>query len=155
MGGGVVAATTSGAIKAYLESLAFGVPVFRDGPRPKQDCPYIVVQENVSLGLDLSAQGDFGDPTADIAITETVTVDLIQHARAKTGAATTRNTERYGLAEAVAAALHGCTLPAHPAKVTAVRVQDMDRFPIEGNKVRHSITLAIHRQLLASEVTPA
>ncbi|WP_328934148.1 MULTISPECIES: hypothetical protein [unclassified Streptomyces] len=148
-----MAATTSGAIKAYLEALAFGVPVFRDGPREGQAEPYIVVQEGTPAGLD-TGNGDFGDPTAEINIVETIVVDLVQRARVKTGAGTTKNTERYGLAEAVAHALHGCTLPAHPAKVTAVRVQDIDRIPIEDNKVRHSITVHVHRVLLRDEVVP-
>jgi hypothetical protein len=149
-----MAATTSGAIKAHLEALGFGVPVFRDGPRPDQAPPFIVVTEALSTGLDLSGQGDFGDPAADIPIVETVTVDLIENARVKTGAATAKSVERYGLAESIARALHGCTLPAHPAKVTSVRVSDLDRFPIEGNRVRHSITVQIRRQLLTAEVTP-
>ncbi|WP_329291871.1 hypothetical protein [Streptomyces pseudovenezuelae] len=149
-----MALTTSSAIKARLESLSFGVPVFRDGPRPKQAEPYIVVQEGMPAGLDLTANGDFGDPDAEINIVETVVVDLVQQARVKTGATTTRVTERYGLAEAIAAALHGCTLPAHPAKVTAVRVQDIDRIPIADNKVRHSITVQIKRELLREEVVP-
>jgi hypothetical protein len=150
-----MAATTSGAIKASLESLAFGVPVFRDGPRPGQDCPYIVVTEALSTGLDTQANGDFGDPAAELNIVETCTVDLVQHARVKTGAATTKTVERYGLAEAIAHALHGHPLPAHPAKVTAVRVTDLDRFPIADNRVRHSITVQIHRQMLRTEVLPA
>lgn len=150
-----MAATTSGAIKARLESLAFGVPVFRDGPREGQAEPYIVVQEGMPAGIDTTANGDFGDPDAEINIIETVTVDLVQRARAKTGAATAKNTERYGLAEAIAHALHGCTLPAHPAKVTAVRVTGIDRIPISDNRVRHSIDVQIRRVLLRSEVTPA
>lgn len=149
-----MAATTSGAIKARLESLAFGVPVFRDGPRPEQAPPFIVVTEALSTGLDSRGNGDFGDTTASLAIVETVTVDLVQNARIKTGAATTKNVERYGLAEAIAHALHGRPLPAHPAKVTAVRVTDMDRIPIADNRIRHSITVTIHRELLASEVIP-
>ncbi|MDT0473008.1 hypothetical protein RM863_12825 [Streptomyces sp. DSM 41014] len=149
-----MAATTSGAIKAYLEALAFGVPVFRDGPREGQDTPFIVVQEGLPAGLDTSGLGDFGDPDAEITIVETVVVDLVQRARVKTGARTTKVTERYGLAEAIGAALHGCTLPAHPAKVTAVRLQDIDRIPIKDNLVRHSITVHVHRVLLRSEVIP-
>lgn len=148
-----MAATTSGAIKARLESLAFGVPVFRDGPRPGQTPPYIDVQEAESVGLD-TAQGDFGDPAADIPIVEIATVSLVQNARIKTGA-TTKNVERYGLAEAIAHALHGRPLPAHPAKVTAVKVTAMDRFPIADNRIRHTITVEIHRHLLPAEVIPA
>ena len=105
-------------------------------------------------GLDTTANGDFGDPNAEISIVETVVVDLVQQARVKTGARTTKVTERYGLAEAIAHALHGYTLPAHPAKVTAVRVQDIDRIPIADNKVRHSITVQINRVLLREEVVP-
>lgn len=149
-----MAASTSGAIKARLESLAFGVPVFRDGPREGQDEPYIVVQEGMPAGLDASGNGDFGDPDAEINIVETVIVDLVQQARVKTSARTTKVTERYGLAEAIGHALHGCALPAHPAKVTAVRLDSIDRIPIADNKVRHSITVQVHRVLLREEVTP-
>lgn len=150
-----MAATTSGAIKAYLESLALGVPVFRDGPRPGQDYPYIVVTEAVSIGPDGTANGDFGDPAAEVNIIEIVTVDLVQRGRAKTGASTTKNVERYGLAEAIAHRLHGCSLPAHPAKVHGVKATDIDRIPLADNVVRHSITVTLHRELLLSEVIPA
>lgn len=149
-----MAATTSGAIKAYLEGRGFGVPVFRDGPREGQSAPFIVVQEGIPAGLDTVANGDFGDPNAEINISETVIIDLVQRARVQTGAATTKVTERYGLAEAIAHALHCCTLPAHPAKVTAVRVTAIDRIPIADNRVRHSITVTVRRILLRDEVTP-
>lgn len=150
-----MAATTAGAIKAYLEGLGFGVPVFRDGPRPGQALPYIVVTEAVSVGLDPSGNGDYGDPSATLHITELATVDLVQQARVKTAAGLTRTVERYGLAEALAHALNHTTLPAHPARVTACRVQDIDRIPIADNEVRHSIHIAIHRELLIAEVIPA
>lgn len=149
-----MAATTSGAIKARLESLQFGVPVFRDGPREGQAPPFIVVTEALSTGMD-TANGDFGDPDAELTIVEKVAVDLIETARTKATAGTTRAVERYGLAESIAHALHGHGLPAHPAKVTAVRVVDIDRFPIKDNRVRSSITVEIHRVLLREEVTPA
>lgn len=149
-----MAATTSGAIKARLESLQFGVPVFRDGPREGQACPFIVVTEALSVGMD-TANGDFGDPDAELTIIEKAAVDLVETARTKATAGTARATERYGLAEAIAHALHGHALPAHPAKVTAVRVVDLDRFPIKDNRVRTSITVEIHRVLLPSEVSPA
>ncbi|MFB8101349.1 hypothetical protein ACFC3O_00680 [Streptomyces sp. NPDC056007] len=149
-----MAATTSGAIKARLEGLQFGVPVFRDGPREGQAPPFVVVTEALSTGMD-TANGDFGDPDAELTIVEKVAVDLIQTARSKTGGATTKNVERYGLAEAIAHALHGHGLPAHPAKVTAVRVTDIDRFPISDNRVRTSVTVQVHRVLLRSEVAPA
>ncbi|MGP3752204.1 hypothetical protein [Streptomyces sp. IBSNAI001] len=149
-----MAATTSGAIKARLESLAFGVPVFRDGPREGQAPPFVVVTEALATTMD-TANGDFGDPDAELTIVEKVAVDLIETARTKATAGTARAVERYGLAESIAHALHGHTLPAHPAKVTAVRVTDIDRFPIADNRVRTSITVQIHRVLLRTEVTPA
>ncbi|MEE1738825.1 hypothetical protein PUR49_20265 [Streptomyces sp. BE147] len=149
-----MAATTSGAIKARLESLQFGVPVFRDGPRQGQAPPFIVVTEALATTMD-TANGDFGDSTAEITIVEKVAVDLVETARTKATAGTAKAVERYGLAEAIAHALHGHGLPAHPAQVTAVRVTDMDRFPISDNRVRTSITVQIHRTLLTTEVTPA
>ncbi|MFJ5675035.1 hypothetical protein [Streptomyces sp. NPDC093097] len=149
-----MAATTEGAIKARLESLAFGVPAFRDGPRDGQAPPFIVIQQQ-AITTNAGACGDFGDADAEIVVTETLTVDLVQHARAATGAARARNAERYGLAETIAVALHGCTLPAAPSPVTAVRVRDIDRFPIADNRVRHSITVEVQRTLTPAEVIPA
>jgi hypothetical protein len=149
-----MAATTSGALKAYIESLGVSLPVFRDGPRPGQAEPYVVVTEGVSIGPDPSGNGDYGDPTKPLNVVEIATVDLVQRARVQTGAGLTKNAERYGLAEALAHALNSATLPAHPGRVTAVRVQDIDRIPIQDNRVRHSITVAIHRELLLSEVIP-
>ena len=150
-----MAATTSGAIKARLEGLQFGVPVFRDGPRPGQAPPFIVVTEALGIALNTSGNGDFGDPDAEITIIEKVAVDLIETARTKATAGTARAVERCGLAESIAHALHGHALPAHPARVTAVRVVDLDRFPNKDNRVRSSITVEIHRVLLREEVTPA
>lgn len=150
-----MAATTSGAIKAYVEGLGLNLPVFRDGPRPEQAPPYAVVTEGQSIGLAPNGNGDYGDPDAPIEIVEVVTVDVVQRARVKAGAATAQNTERYGLVEAVAARLNGCTLPAHPARITAVRMQGIDRLPIADNIARSTIQLAITRTLLTEEITPA
>ena len=150
-----MAATTSGAIKARLEGLQFGVPVFRDGPRPGQAPPFIVVTEALGIALDTSGNGDFGDPDAEVNIIETAAVDLVEYARTKENTLKARAVERYGLAETIARALHGHGLPAHPAKVTAVKATEIDRYPIADNRVRASIKVLIHRTLLTSEVTPA
>lgn len=149
-----MAATTEGAIKAYLEGLALGVPFFREGPRTGQAPPYGLVQRQ-NIRMNTAANGDFGDPNADLSVVELLTVDLIQPARVQTSATVAKNAERYGLAEVLAAALHGCTLPAAPSPVTAVRVQDVDRFPVADNKIRESITVEVHRRLRRSEVVPA
>lgn len=150
-----MAATTSGAIKARIESLGLNVPVFRDGPREGQAPPFVVVTEALDIAMDAAANGDYGDPAAVLSIVEKVGVDLIETARTKATAGTAKAVERYGLAETIAHQLHGRPLPAHPAKVTAVRVTGLDRFPIKDNRVRTSLTVEIHRQLLTSEVTPA
>lgn len=149
-----MAATTEGAIKAYLEGLALGVPFFREGPRTGQAPPYGLVQRQ-NIRMNTAANGDFGDPNADLSVVELLTVDLIQPARVQTSATVAKNAERYGLAEVFVAALHGCTLPAAPSPVTAVRVQDVDRFPVADNRIRESITVEVHRRLRRSEVVPA
>jgi hypothetical protein len=149
-----MAATTEGAIKAFLEGLGSGVPAFRDGPREGQAPPYWVVEQQ-DIAVNAVAAGDFGDPNAEISVTETLTVDLIEQARIKTGPRTTKNAQRYGLAEVTARALHGCRLTAAPGPITAVRFRDIDRFPIVDNRVRSSITVEVHRPLYKNEVLPA
>jgi hypothetical protein len=149
-----MAATSEGAIKAYLEALGSGVPFFRDGPRTGQAPPYGLVEQQ-DITITTNGNGDFGDPAAEVNAVEILTVDLIQTARLKTGPTTTKNAERYGLAEVLAKALHGCRLPAAPFPVTAVKVRDIDRFPITDNRIRHSITVEVHRPLRLTEVIPA
>lgn len=149
-----MAATTEGAIKARLEALGSGVPFFREGPRPGQAAPYGVIQRE-DIRLNSVANGDFGDPDADLSVVEIITVDLIQPARSKVNTRLAKNAERYGLAEAFAAALHGCQLPEAPSKVYGVRVQDIDRFPVANNQLRESITVEVHREMRRTEVVPA
>lgn len=149
-----MAATTEGAIKAFLEGLGSGVPFFREGPRDGQAPPFGVIQR-ADIRLNTIANGDFGDPDADLSVVEIITVDLIQPARQKVNARLAKNAERYGLAEVIAAALHGCQLTGAPSKVTAVRVQDIDRFPVANNRIRESITVEVHRELRRTEVIPA
>lgn len=149
-----MSATTEGAIKTFLEGLGTGVPFFREGPREGQAPPYGVIQRE-TIRLNSVANGDFGDPNADLSVVEVLTVDLIQPARVKTSARVAANAERYGLAEVYAAALRGCTLPAAPSPITAVRVLDVDRFPVADNRIRESITVEVHRRLRRTEVIPA
>lgn len=149
-----MAATTEGALKAFLEGLGSGVPAFRDGPRPGQAPPFWVIEQQ-DVAPSVAASGDFGDPDAEVAVVETLTVDLIEQARTRTGVRTAKNAQRYGLAEVTARALHGCRLPAAPGPITAVRFRGFDRFPIADNRVRTSITVEVHRPLYAHEVVPA
>ncbi|MGW2379307.1 hypothetical protein [Streptomyces sp. NPDC001658] len=149
-----MAATTEGAIKAFLEGLGSGVPAFRDGPREGQAPPFWVIEQQ-DVTINAIAAGDFGDPDAEVSVVEILTVDLIELARIKSNARVARNAQRYGLAEVTARALHGCRLPAAPGPITAVRFRDIDRFPIADNRIRSSITVEVHRPLYASEVIPA
>ncbi|MFC9465205.1 hypothetical protein [Streptomyces coelicoflavus] len=149
-----MAATTEGALKAFLEGLGSGVPAFRDGSRPQQAPPFWVIEQQ-DIAVNAIAAGDFGDPDAEISVVELLTVDLIEQARAKVSSRTAKNTQRYGLAEATARALHGCRLPAAPGPITAVRFRGIDRFPIADNRVRSSITVEVHRPLYKNEVLPA
>lgn len=139
-----MAATTSGAIKAHLESLGLGVSVYRDGPRPGQAVPYIVVTEGISTVPSVSAAGDHGDPDADITVSEQVQVDIVQAARDSAG----QNIERYDLPGLVYRALHGARLTAHPTHVYGCRVLSMGRDTITDNIARHVITAQLDRALL-------
>lgn len=138
-----MAATTSGAIKAHLESLGLGVPVFRDGPRPGQRLPYIVVTEAVSIAPSTTAAGDFADPDAGVVVSEQAQVDVVQEGRTATGA----NAERYDLPPRVWRALHGAQLVAAPTHVYGCRVLTMTRQPIADNVVRHILTVQLDRAL--------
>lgn len=139
-----MAATTAGAIKAFIESLGLGVSVYRDGPRPGQGLPYIVVTESISTVPSVSAAGDYGDPDASVVVSEQVQVDIVQAARDSAG----RNVERYDLPPLVYRALHGAQLTAHPTHVYGCRVLSMGRDEIEDNIVRHVITAQLDRALL-------
>lgn len=149
-----MAATTEGALKAFLEGLGSGVPAFRDGPREGQAPPFWVIEQQ-DIAVNAVAAGDFGDPDAELSVVETLTVDLIELARLRAGARVAKNAQRYGLAEVTARALHGCRLPAAPGPITAVRFRGLDRFPIADNRVRSSITVEVHRPLYKNEVIPA
>ncbi|OPC79937.1 hypothetical protein B4N89_02340 [Embleya scabrispora] len=139
-----MAATTAGAIKAHVEALGLSLPMFRDGPRPGQPLPYGVVTEGISIAQPLSSRGDFGDPDAEVVVTEQVQVDLIQQARDSAG----RNTERYDLPGLLYRGLHGAQLTQAPGHVYGVRVLSMGRDPIVDNVVRHVLQLQLDRDLL-------
>lgn len=74
-----MAATVAGAVKALLESIGLGVPVFRDGAPEGTLHPLIVVQDGI--GLVPEPHGDLSDPNAHQGDTEQIQIDIYQDAR--------------------------------------------------------------------------
>ncbi|MFF9643680.1 hypothetical protein [Kitasatospora aureofaciens] len=139
--------TTAGSFRAYLAPLLPGVPVFRDGPRPGQALPYVVVQEGTNYLPHPTANGDYGDPTRQITIQEMVQVDVIQQARQQ-AKGTAPDAENYQLAERV---MWLCSQPLVPgpgsSQINAVQFTAAHREPITDNVVRHVITVMVTRTL--------
>src|SRR5687768_1064682 len=103
-----MAASTAGAIKAYIEGLGLGVPAYRDDKPPGQEPDYIEVHEDISTVPD-GLFNAFDDPEGHVS--ELVQVDYYQRRRNPvTGAAV----ESYTIPDALTKALNGCRLPAAP-----------------------------------------
>jgi hypothetical protein len=142
-----MAATTAGAFRAYLAPLLSDVPVFRDGPADGQALPYVVVQEGTNYIPHPTANGDQGDPAADIVVQELVQVDVIQQARTQAGGLAP-SAEDYTLAERV---MWLCSQPlvAGPgtSRINGVKFMTAHREPIDDNAVRHVISVLVTRTL--------
>lgn len=154
-----MSATTSGAVKAYLESLGVpGLSVYRDRAPQDATLPLANVQERIALTLD--QDGDLMDPDADRGCLEQCQVAVFQAWRDADG----RNAESYTLVPQIVRALHGSQLlttgPNLPnARVWGVRVRGVTRIPqIDGpgstgdsadraNIVQDVITLDVRRDL--------
>lgn len=135
-----MAATTAGALKAFLEGQGLGVSVYRDKAPAGTSRPFITVSEDVSTVPDLS--GDFGDVDAPVTVRELAQVDVWQAERSGTAG------ESYTLVPAVLRALHGADLTAAPKKVYGVRVFDSRRLVEPDNGVVHqAVTVEIRRAL--------
>jgi hypothetical protein len=140
-----VSATTAGAVKAYMEGLGTGLPVFRDGAPPKFAEPFATVQEGI--GIDTRQTGDTGDAAADVAVSELVQVDVYLPARSRVGAST-RNAESTTVPDLLHRRLHGATFgPVGGARVYGCFVQSRQRWPITDNVARHTLTLRVERNL--------
>lgn len=141
-------ATSSGAVKARVESLGLHLSCFRDQLPPGQRLPACVVREALAVVPDLD--GDYGDPAADRTVTETVQLDLYEQSRSNDPAATT--VESTSLADALQHGLHQTDLrvsgQSQRAMVWACQVTTRVRAPVsDKNLVRNSYTLTIRRQL--------
>ncbi len=134
-----MAATTAGAVKAYLEAQSLGVAVFRGQAPAGQAMPYVTVDEGVSIVPDLS--GDFGSANP---ITGRETADVHVWQAERTGL----TGESYTLAPAVRRAMHGANLTASPTKVYGVRVVGGQRLTEPDNDLVHDVvTVEISRAL--------
>lgn len=134
-----MAATTAGALKAYIESLGLGLAVRRDHA-DTPTYPLVTVHEGVSIVTD--ASGDFGDMAQPVTVTEQAQVDLWQQWKNTSGAVV----ESYTLPGELIGALHGAQLSAAPTKVYGCRVVGSVRLlERDENVVHHAITVEIHR----------
>lgn len=138
-----MAATTAGAIKAYLETQGLGISVKRDAADSDDPWPRVTVDEEVALVPDLD--GDFGGDNTKKSAVETATVHVWQRWKDSTTKATL---ESYTLVPAIRRALHGAYLPAHPTQAYMCRVVSSIRLlERDNNIVHHALTLEISRVL--------
>lgn len=135
-----MSATTSGALKAFLETQSLGVPVYRDFIPDSTDLPYIGIREAVQLAVDQA--GDFGG-SAERRGTELVQVDVWQKSRNDDGT----NAESYTLVPSMVRALHGAKLVTAPTRVYGCLVDSAPRIPEPPgtNTVHHAITVRLRR----------
>lgn len=141
-----MAATTSGALKATIESFGLGVAAYRDHAPADAPAKYVVIHEGISR-RDVG-HGDFGDANADQAIVEEVQVDLWEDLLAADRATVA---ESPTLRDDLHRRLHGCQIPTHPKRVHGCRVLNSTRMPPapgdDSNKVRTIYNLALSRAI--------
>ena len=137
---------TSTAVKALLETLGLGVPVFAGPVPPGKVPPFIAVAELPTPALPES-HGDFGDPAADEAVTELAQVDIVQRIRGGDGKAA----DDPALPDRVAAGLRGARLTTAPWHVYGVQLDGLGPRQETGpNTVQTSVTIRIRRALRRS-----
>lgn len=140
-----MAATSSGALKAFIEGLGLSLSAYRDKAPEEATLPYIRIREAITVSPRSS--GDFGDANAKKHVSEEVQLDLFQDHR-DLDQADRPIIEDYDLADTLVAKLHGAHLAVAPTHVFGVRVLNSSRFPEpDENVVRHLITVALDRAL--------
>lgn len=147
-----MAATTAGALKAYIEGLGLGLVAYRDAAPSRPDpsgrripsaaFPFVTVREAIALALN--ADGDLSDPAATVSGRELVQVDLWQSWRDAGGKATV---ESATLPAALAKRLRGARLvPVGTSVVYGITGVSVARLlEEESNVVHHAITCTVHR----------
>lgn len=149
-----MAATLSGAAKAFIEGMGLSLSVYRDRAPKDEPLPFVVVQEGISI--DTIQMGDYSDTDAERVVAELIQVTLFQEWRKADGKAG----ESYTLAADLHRKLHGSQFGGHaPKNVQGVTVQNHVRLPsVDGpgsttdaadgaNVVQDVLTLRVRRNL--------
>jgi galactitol-specific phosphotransferase system IIC component len=135
-----MAASSAGALKAFIEGLGLGISVYRDRAPEKTALPYVSIAEAVAVVPDLLEDGLVSTGR------ETVTIDVWMTWKNKmTGAIA----EAYALPGAILRGLHGRSLPASPTHTYAVIIQRMGPRLVEEetNLVHCPLTAVLWREL--------
>jgi hypothetical protein len=140
-----MSATTSAAVKAWLETQSLGVPVYRDEAPSEAGYPRVVVHDGISRRPAFADNAQWAD--ADHPIVELVQVDIWQRKRGDDDA----KLEDPTLEPRVFRALHGCRLATAPTHVFGVQVQSSVRL-LEGEQpsqqiVHDALTVRVDRNL--------
>jgi len=142
-----MAASTSGALKAYIEAAGLSLAGYRDEAPDGASLPYTTILEAIALVPDPADNAYNGEAHAG---RETVQVSLWQQWR---NPSTKAITESYSLPGALVRALNGAVLAtsgsgAPPTHVWGLRVVSMVRIPEhDNNRIQHAITLEVLRDL--------
>lgn len=146
-----MAATTSGALKAFIEAAGLSISAYRDAAPKGAVLPYVVIFEGIAIvpdGDDNPNDRDVAAGTDKQAVTETAQVTLWDRLKkVDDGSAA----ESYTLPDSLHRALDGASLAisgsgAPPGRVWGVYVVNRVRLPEpEKNLVQHVITLEVHR----------
>lgn len=137
-----MSASSSGALKAWLESQGLGISFYRDRAPDNQALPYGTISEGISITSE-PAFNAHDDPEGHVR--EVVQVDLWEQWRNPTTGAVT---ESYTLADATVLALDGKRATTAPTWVGGMTVVGSVRLvEVEVNTIHTAITVEIRRTL--------
>lgn len=144
-----MSASTSGALKALIESLGLSLSAYRDrAPTTEVDGVTIpAARPNVTISEALSITDDGHGRDAD-AVTELVQVDLWQRldGAENYSGRSTDPVESLTLADALRNGLHGAQLSTAPTRAYGVVVDQMVRLVEDDTGiVHHALTVRIRR----------
>lgn len=135
-----MAVSTSGALKAQIESLGLKLTVYRDRAPEGTATPYVVVNEALATIPDKLEDG--GTSTGK----ETVSIDVWQQWK---DPATGSLTENRTLSDSIVRGIHACNLTQAPTRAYSVLVKSTRRLPPEEemNLTHSNITAVVWRVL--------
>ena len=134
-----MAASTSGALKALIESLGLGISAYGDQSPPGTSRPYVTIDEAVAVVPDPSEDGKAG------TLVETTTVHLWQDWRNPTTGVIAENK---ALEPALRRGIDGARLPLIGTSVTYIALvrHYFRALESEENVVHHPLTVEVWRQ---------